>query len=406
MSIAIQWTEPAQPCDTCRYDHVKAVLPFGEFSIEWKSWKKHDAYCVHFNGDYVDSGVDLDAAKAIAAKFYGDKLAQHAEQHQGEPVALPERLSAPGNGVWHPLVPRHLVWNACLDEIAKLGPLYTHADPNVRWKAVADEQMQVIAGLREQLAVADPGEVVQLRAELVEWKERCQRNNDEAISWMAKHDALRAQLAALRELKLPHYLKLSDEMRAAGDHAEQRALEDQCYSVPVLKAVFFEAAIQRWLDDQEEALETSACEHDWVDGRNEIIKSGEFCRKCLAVRAGNETSEPSATKSKPRAHDVMMFQRAPTPPTINGHKLNCKAVDDYKPGECSCGAEPSAPVEHVNAVNLGITGLAEPSATVCSPAVLSQQIDELERIPLSWSDQFRGQLLVVLKLMAGQESKP
>lgn len=34
---------------------------------------------------------------------------------------------------------------------------------------------------------------------------------------------------------------------------------------------------------------------------------------------------------------------APTPQTINGHKLNCKAVDDYKPGDCSCGAEPSAP---------------------------------------------------------------
>lgn len=48
--------------------------------------------------------------------------------HQSEPVALPERLSAPGNGVWHPLVPRHLVWNACLDEIAKLGLLFTHVD--------------------------------------------------------------------------------------------------------------------------------------------------------------------------------------------------------------------------------------------------------------------------------------
>lgn len=87
MSIAIQWTEPSPPCDTCRYDHVKAGLPFGEFSIEWKSWKEHDAYCVYFNGDYVDSGADLDTAKAIAAKFYCDKLAQHAELHQGELVA-------------------------------------------------------------------------------------------------------------------------------------------------------------------------------------------------------------------------------------------------------------------------------------------------------------------------------
>lgn len=31
--------------------------------------------------------------------------------------------------------------------------------------------------------------------------------------------------------------------------------------------------------------------------------------------------------------------RATTPQTINGHKLNCKAVDDYKPGQCSCAVE-------------------------------------------------------------------
>ncbi|WP_296230475.1 hypothetical protein [Pseudomonas sp. UBA4617] len=33
---------------------------------------------------------------------------------------------------------------------------------------------------------------------------------------------------------------------------------------------------------------------------------------------------------------------APTPQTINGHKLNCKAVDEYKPGDCSCSAEPDS----------------------------------------------------------------
>jgi len=327
-------------------------------------------------GEYVRDGW-LRAADELRAI-----LAKPAEQHQGEPVAwLARAVDADGT-----------TYRQCVSTNE-----LTERDAKFAWgEGVMNRCSVVITPLGP---LADPGEAERCEARLREVASLC-------ASVEQERDALRAQLAALRELKLPHYLKLSDEMRAAGDHAEQRALEDQCYSVPVLKAVFFEAAIQRWLDDQEEALETRACEHDWVDGRNEIIKSGEFCRKCLAVRAGNETSEPSATKSKPRAHDVMMFQRAPTPPTINGHKLNCKAVDDYKPGECSCGAEPSAPVEHVNVVTLGITGLAEPSATVCSPAVLSQQIDELERIPLSWPDQFRGQLLVVLKLMAGQESKP
>jgi hypothetical protein len=38
-------------------------------------------------------------------------------------------------------------------------------------------------------------EVERLRTELVEWKDRCQRNNDDAMEWMAKHDTLRPQLA-------------------------------------------------------------------------------------------------------------------------------------------------------------------------------------------------------------------
>lgn len=77
------------------------------------------------------------------------------------------------------------------------------------------------------------------------------------LALLAEIDQLKAENEALRKLKLPHYLKLSGEMRAAGDHAELRAREDQCYSVPVLKAVFFEAAIQRWLDDQEEAIDAA-----------------------------------------------------------------------------------------------------------------------------------------------------
>lgn len=50
-------------------------------------------------------------------------------QHQGEPVTLPERKDPTQQ--WHIVggVAKAEGWNACLDEIAKLGPLYTHADP-------------------------------------------------------------------------------------------------------------------------------------------------------------------------------------------------------------------------------------------------------------------------------------
>jgi len=30
------------------------------------------------------------------------------------------------------------------------------------------------------------------------------------------------------------------------------------------------------------------CEHEWVDARNQVIKSGELCPKCGAVRPGNQ----------------------------------------------------------------------------------------------------------------------
>ena len=35
----------------------------------------------------------------------------------------------------------------------------------------------------------------------------------------------------------------------------------------------------------------AACKHDWMDARNEIIQDGEWCRKCGAIRAGNEVTE-------------------------------------------------------------------------------------------------------------------
>lgn len=29
------------------------------------------------------------------------------------------------------------------------------------------------------------------------------------------------------------------------------------------------------------------CEHEWVDARNQVIKSGELCIRCFSVRPGN-----------------------------------------------------------------------------------------------------------------------
>lgn len=108
-------------------------------------------------------------------------LSQPAEQHQGDPVALPERESLGGRLPGHEAIG----WNACLDEIAKLGPLYTHADP--------DEVEQLTAEIAELLAERNDIRA-ELESELGGWKERCRALNDESMAWMRKYDTLRAQL--------------------------------------------------------------------------------------------------------------------------------------------------------------------------------------------------------------------
>lgn len=90
-----------------------------------------------------------------------EALANPAQQHQGEPVALPERKAPTQHWAEPGGVHKAEGWNACLDEIARLGPLYAHTDP---------------------------GEVERLRAEIEEWNRIFDMQE-------AKIDALRAQLA-------------------------------------------------------------------------------------------------------------------------------------------------------------------------------------------------------------------
>ena len=34
----------------------------------------------------------------------------------------------------------------------------------------------------------------------------------------------------------------------------------------------------------------ATCKHEWADARNQVVKSGEICLKCYAMRAGNTTT--------------------------------------------------------------------------------------------------------------------
>lgn len=69
------WTDPAPPNDIdCRYDHVRADTPFGQISIEWKSWKEYDPYDVFFQDGHIESQARLDAAKAAAQSEYVKRI--------------------------------------------------------------------------------------------------------------------------------------------------------------------------------------------------------------------------------------------------------------------------------------------------------------------------------------------
>lgn len=69
----LNWSEEHEANESIRYNHILADSPLGQFSIEWKGWKDHDAYCVYLDGDYLDSDNDLDEAKLIAEKRLADK---------------------------------------------------------------------------------------------------------------------------------------------------------------------------------------------------------------------------------------------------------------------------------------------------------------------------------------------
>lgn len=42
----LKWSEPEPPNQDSSYDHVMAETPFGQFKIEWKSWKDYPGFTI------------------------------------------------------------------------------------------------------------------------------------------------------------------------------------------------------------------------------------------------------------------------------------------------------------------------------------------------------------------------
>lgn len=132
----------------------------------------------------------LDAAQCKAPEITLADLLP-AQQHQGNPVALPARKLHVHQGLSHTDAKAD-GWNACLDEIAKLGPLYTHADTAEvgRLRQFEVAYMEWIKKTEWVQQTASPKELGMHRAEIIN----------------QRLDTLRAQLAEahalLRDIEL------------------------------------------------------------------------------------------------------------------------------------------------------------------------------------------------------------
>lgn len=165
-------------------------------------------------------------------------LTKPSGRYRGEPVAMPARYVHEHHGCF--LSERQHGWNACLDEITKLGPLYTHP---VHGEPVAFVQVTgqnpakycwmganraLPDGMHKLYTHPDPGEVKRLRLE--------RRRMDRALVACAnERDTLRALLtdrdALLRALKAecetdpmyvgPNWMKRIDAALSASAEPEQ-----------------------------------------------------------------------------------------------------------------------------------------------------------------------------------------
>lgn len=143
-------------------------------------------------------------------------LDKPAEQHQGAPVALPERrdpLFVVGSAYDDGLC---VGFNECLDEIAKLGPLYTHADPG------EVERLRGIIRMHEKTVREQADHLAYMRAQLAEMttkRDRLREGMDNANininNWFKDNQKLEAQLAERDALLVDIRLGGLDDERCA-----------------------------------------------------------------------------------------------------------------------------------------------------------------------------------------------
>lgn len=235
----LQWSEVAEPNEQVRYTHVLAESPLGQFSIEWKSWKPHDSYCVHLNGDYLDTAMNLDDAKAIALKKVADMahaLAGYVASVASAPVADDESA---------PTVPHD-------EEVAEAWVTASDVD-GIAYDGLSFERGYRVGEIAERNRAPVVGE-----AQLSEY-------------WRGVLDAF--HLA-----------------NTANANRQGRTVEETCAHLvrSLADLANGDAAPQA---SEAEARGTT-CQHRWVSGENQYVAGEVYvCTACRMIRMGPQASE-------------------------------------------------------------------------------------------------------------------
>ena len=143
--------------------------------------------------------------RCTMAREFRTILAKSADQHPGEPVALPtrgkeqqfEKLTRFEREVY--AAGRVVGRNDCLDEITKLGPLYTHADPGeVEQLQLEIEKLRLSLTLNDDALIQDGFVRIENRAlrSRIDEQNELLREIKNARDWNGSYRALEKRIDA------------------------------------------------------------------------------------------------------------------------------------------------------------------------------------------------------------------
>lgn len=237
---------------------------------------------------------------------------------QGEPVTLPKRWSRqnfPAYMADDAAMARVETWNACLDEIAKLGPLFTRAGP-------AEADLDTITLCRSLVDTACNGYVQQQGHALNEIRELLQGGS------CAQKNNLEDRLGHSRSANITVNGRTGDGRNDA-DSGVIVALRAQLAECEAMAAMIFE---REWAEHVGTGQVFSKVEAAFTQLHNELHEAGE------------KLAERDALLDRLRNHMIAKGVLGEFGPELF-QILNIEAPERAARAALSASAEPSAPVE-------------------------------------------------------------